>query len=268
MKKKKGGGGANWMDTYGDMVTLLLCFFVLLYSMSTISEEKWRAIVTSFNPRASQTPTATPGTDGPNADLESQGGDPSAVPTPDPLEETQEDIDLAIEQLYQAIKHYAEEEGLSNSISVTTDNGKVYVTFSETTFFNPDKSYILPASYPILDKVGEVLSGAAFAIDDVRVQGHTAQATANAPNPIPGDRRLASERATNVVIYIQEHTDREILDPAKLISEGLGQWHPIASNATAEERAKNRRVEMIVSGRNLEEELGDSIQHYETITTQ
>ena len=46
MKKKGGGGGgANWMDTYGDMVTLLLCFFVLLYSMSTVSEEKWRALV-------------------------------------------------------------------------------------------------------------------------------------------------------------------------------------------------------------------------------
>ena len=40
-KKSGGGGGANWMDTYGDMVTLLLCFFVLLYSMSTISEDKW-----------------------------------------------------------------------------------------------------------------------------------------------------------------------------------------------------------------------------------
>ena len=48
-KKSSGGGGANWMDTYGDMVTLLLCFFVLLYSMSTIDQEKFMLIVQSFN---------------------------------------------------------------------------------------------------------------------------------------------------------------------------------------------------------------------------
>ena len=56
------------MDTYGDMVTLLLCFFVLLYSMSTISEENWKALVMSFNPLATETLTATPGGDGPKAD--------------------------------------------------------------------------------------------------------------------------------------------------------------------------------------------------------
>ena len=72
MKKKKssGGGGANWMDTYGDMVTLLLCFFVLLYSMSTITEDKWKALVLSFNPDAQKTVTETDGNKGPSADME------------------------------------------------------------------------------------------------------------------------------------------------------------------------------------------------------
>ncbi len=44
-KKSGGGGGANWMDTYGDMVTLLLCFFVLLYSISTVDQNKWILLV-------------------------------------------------------------------------------------------------------------------------------------------------------------------------------------------------------------------------------
>ena len=52
--KKSGSGGANWMDTYGDMVTLLLCFFVLLYSMSSIDSEKWELLVKSFNPDATE----------------------------------------------------------------------------------------------------------------------------------------------------------------------------------------------------------------------
>ena len=51
-KKKSAEEGASWMDTYGDMVTLLLCFFVLLYSMSTVDAMKWELVVKSFNPNA------------------------------------------------------------------------------------------------------------------------------------------------------------------------------------------------------------------------
>ena len=56
MKKrnKPSGGGANWMDTYGDLVTLLLCFFVLLYSISTLDQAKWIQVVKSFNPDAKE----------------------------------------------------------------------------------------------------------------------------------------------------------------------------------------------------------------------
>jgi chemotaxis protein MotB len=62
-------------------------------------------------------------------------------------------------------------------------------------------------------------------------------------------------------VYIQEHCT---VDPARLVSEGMGQWRPVADNDTAEGRAKNRRVEMIISGRNLEEELASSLQQYST----
>lgn len=105
-----------------------------------------------------------------------------------------------------------------------------------------------------------MLSEASEAIDEVRVLGHTAQANPSRPNSVQVDRTLSSDRATNVIIYVQEHSD---VEPARLISEGIGQWRPIASNDTAEGRAKNRRVEMIVSGRNLEQELQSGITGYE-----
>ena len=252
-KSKGGGGGANWMDTYGDMVTLLLCFFVLLYSMSTISEEKYKAIVLSFNPNAVETPTATPGGDGPSADPEQGEG---------MLEMDQAQVDAQIDDLYEKLKEYvSSQQGTQGEISVTRGDGKVFIPFNQSVFFDGDSPVLREESLPVLDSVSEMLSAASDAIDEVRVLGHTAQADPNAINNPKKDRTLASQRATNVVIYVQEHST---LDPARLVSEGIGQWRPIADNSTSEGRAKNRRVEMIVSGRNIEEELKNGIQQFET----
>lgn len=249
-KKKSGGGGANWQDTYGDMVTLLLCFFVLLYSMSTISEDKWRALVTSFNPNAVQTPTETPGGEGPDADKDEGDG---------PL--SQEAIDQQMDELYEQIQEFVEQENRSQDISVFKDNGKVFVTFNQTVFFDGDSAVLREESKPILDSVSDILRGCADAIDEIRVVGHTAQARPDKANDPHTDRMLSSMRSTNVVVYIQE---QNAVDPGRLISEGVGQWRPVASNDTPEERAQNRHVEMIISGRDLEKELQGGIVEYHT----
>ena len=256
-KKKSGGGGANWMDTYGDMVTLLLCFFVLLYSISTISEENWKALVQTFNPDAILTETEIEGSKGPS----SENGEEGIMPDED--QETQDAIDEAIEELYQALKSYAAQEGLENTLSVIKEGGKVFVTFYDTTFFDGDSYELRRESYPILDKVSSILEQAAWAIDEVQVQGHTAQA-GDEPNPIPNDRRLAGNRSASVVIYIQQHTNPDVLNPGKLVSVGYGQWHPVGNNMTADGKAKNRRVEMIISGRDLDAVIPeDNFAHFE-----
>lgn len=252
-RKKSGSGGANWQDTYGDMVTLLLCFFVLLYSMSTISEENWKALVMSFNPDALQTLTETSGNDGPNADPNEEDGSGLGL--------SQEKIDEDMQELYDALVAYTQQAGMQNSISVTEGDGRVYVTFNQSVFFDGDEWELREESIPILQSVADMLSQASEAIDEVRMLGHTAQARPDSPNDPVVDRVLSAERAANALAYIQEHST---LDPARLISEGYGQWRPIASNDTAEGRARNRRVEMIVSGRNLEQELEDGLQQYQT----
>ncbi len=253
-KKSSGGGGANWMDTYGDMVTLLLCFFVLLYSMSTISEENWKAIVQSFNPSAVEDPRVTEGAGGPDAD---NSGDTGMMP----VEERQEEIEQDMESLLQQIQEFVQQQNLQDAVSVRQDGGKIFITFSQSVFFDGDSPVILKEAYPILDGVSDMLSSVAGSIDEVRIQGHTAR-PGKTPNRIKNDRALASNRATNVVIYLQEHGCT--VDPARLVSEGFGEWRPIAPNDTDEGRAKNRRVEMIISGRDLEAELEGkgAIQQY------
>ena len=255
-RKRSSGGGANWMDTYGDMVTLLLCFFVLLYSMSTISEDNWRAIVLSFNPNAAMAPTENSGNDGPVSD-------PSDGMGLDEIQTAQDEINETMEALYQALSNYLEEQDAENQnlISVTQGDGKVFITFNQAVFFDGDSAVLRSEAYPILDSVCTMLNDAVSAISEVRVLGHTAQAYANRPNDVAEDRMLSSERATNVIIYVQTHCS---VSPARLVSEGMGQWRPVASNDTPEERAKNRRVEMIISGRNLEQEMADDIKNYES----
>lgn len=246
------------MDTYGDMVTLLLCFFVLLYSMSTISEDNWKAIVQSFNPSAVEDPRVTEGAGGPDADNTGESGQM-------PVEEMQEQVEQDMQSLLQQIQEFVQQQNLQDAVTVSQDGGKIFITFSQSVFFAGDSSVIRQEAYPVLDSVSDMLSSVAESLDEVRIQGHTARA-GEGPNRVPNDRRLASERATNVVIYIQEHS---VVPPSCLVSEGFGEWRPIELNDTSENRAKNRRVEMIISGRDIEAELEEQggTQQYIVMTS-
>ena len=109
--------------------------------------------------------------------------------------------------------------------------------------------------------MGTIIGRAGSAIDELRVLGHTAQAYVDRANNVTVDRFLASNRSTVVLVYLQQ---MGILDPARMISMGFGQWRPVAANDSAENRAKNRRVELIVTGKNVMDSMGDQIEQYYT----
>lgn len=258
-KKKSSGGGANWQDTYGDMVTLLLCFFVLLYSMSTISEENWKALVMSFNPNADQTIREVQGgEDGPFADPPPDDPGPGLMPNPD--EEMQLETDM--ETLFQSLVNYVKSMNMEGSIAVSQGQGKVFVTFNQSVFFDGDDWELREESKPILENVGKMLSQVEKSVSEVRVMGHTAQANPDRPNTVNVDRNLSARRAATALAYIQQNCT---VDPARMISEGYGQWRPVALNDTEEHRAQNRRVEMVISAKTLEDgQIKDSFQEYYT----
>ena len=259
-KKKGGGGGANWMDTYGDMVTLLLCFFVLLYSMSTISEENWKKIVMSFNPNSILTQTDPEGHGGPFADPEVGDKNPGLQEIED--SPTQNEIDNMMEELFLALQNYTKQEGLESAVSVSQDGGRIYLKLMNEAMFRGDSYVLLPEAKQILGGVCSILDNAKSAIEEIRVEGHTAQQYADRANETVGDRRLASNRATEVTIFIQDNTT---IHPARICSVGWGQWHAIANNQNEANRAPNRRVELVISARNVEdEELGGTLSQFIT----
>lgn len=246
-KKHSGGGGANWMDTYGDMVTLLLCFFVMLYSMSNLDKEKWIALVQAFNPSATVEESATS-----QGSMASQNGQGL----------TQAQVDADIETLYEFMQNYVQQSGLNGQISVTKGNGYVFVSFDNTVFFDGNSYTLRDDGKAILDQVAQSISEVSESIDEIRVLGHTAQEVEDEPNNPTADRFLASNRAAVVTIYLQE---KNVIDPARLVSVGYGQWRPISDNDTSQGRAQNRRVELLITGLNIENSMEDDITQYYTI---
>ena len=253
-KKSSGGGGANWMDTYGDMVTLLLCFFVLLYSISTVDQKKWMIVVKSFNRDAIIKTEEPPG---PVGSSTSTGGD--GLPMTDVVES-------ALDDLYQFLLDYQAQEESLGDIQVSRGDNYVFISFNDAIFFTGDSFVLRQQGKDILDGLIPALQEVGPYVDELKVLGHTAQAGAG-PNPVPGDRRLASNRATEVVIYLQERLEEQIY-PGRLVVESFGQWRNVADNDTEANKAKNRRVEMVITGQNRADILQDSYQKYLTMATQ
>jgi chemotaxis protein MotB len=257
-KKKSGGGGANWMDTYGDMVTLLLCFFVLLYSMSTIDQSKWKAVVQSFNGSTNSAegtpPAGLPGLDG-------RGGGEGK-----PL--TEEEVEQALTKLYENLEKFVETQQSGAPVTVSKGDGYVFISFNDAIFFDGDSYVLRKDGQTALDTIVPALAEAGPYIDELRVLGHTAQASPDRANDPTADRFLASNRSTVVLLYLQEHIGVEKLDPARIVGMQYGQWRPIASNDSQESRMQNRRVELVIAGRDVESQLSDSVRRYYSMNDQ
>ncbi|MFI3173902.1 MAG: flagellar motor protein MotB [Bacillota bacterium] len=239
-KKKDEGGGAGWLATYGDMVTLLLCFFVLLYAMSSMDEVKWEMIVRSVNPATKETQVVMTQMD--------EDGEADTMAGGVEGEETEESMEIDVmDMLYEAIKEYVEENDLQEEVEVTQGEGFTFITFLNSIFFAGNEYDLRPEGEEMLDFLGIVLGEANAYIKEVQILGHTSQAEPNVPNDPRTDRFLSSDRAAEVATYLQTNSN---IEPYKLISTGFGQYRPISSFDTAEDRAKNRRVEIIITEHN------------------
>jgi Flagellar motor protein len=225
-----------WLNTYADMVTLILVFFVLLYSMSSIDQQKYRMLVKAF--------TADPKTIQEIQNLESQekgqgnadGGEAGGI------SQGQEGQIENLDELYNYLKDYVDKNNLEDSVQIEKGKNLVYVRFMSSLFFEADKAVLKPGGTTILDYVGKALGQIEPYIKFIRIDGHTAEAAPGTSKV--DDRQLSTDRANEVLTYLEK---RYIKNPAKLMAVGYGLYKPIAPNDTEVNRAKNRRVEILIA---------------------
>lgn len=212
---------SSWMTTYSDLVTLLLCFFVLLFAFSNLDVKKFQGIMAYFQ--------------GSRGVLDGS----NVIEIPDLRD--QEEIDL--EELKSALEEYASSSNLEEEITVSIDERGLIIRFMDRVLFDPGKAELKPEAKEILDTVAEILQRDEFKDKAIKVEGHADTTPVSPKDGFPTNWELSTARATNVLRYLVEQRG---IEGERISASGYSYYRPIAPNDTKENKAKNRRVDIVI----------------------
>lgn len=253
-------GSPAWMATFSDLMNLLLCFFVLLFSMSTVDAQKFEAMAESF----SQTFSVFQGgakaigdgilisngvsqlnelddyinSTGKAEDAETESKDTLEEFEAAQMEKIEQQQLQKSEELAETVQEVVKEDNLEEQINVEFTSQYVSLTLNGALLFDSGSDSLKEEAAPILDKVAQILTRYAESV--IEIEGHTD----NVPihnSRFANNNELSSFRALSVFDYFVAHSS---INPAMIKHAGRGEYVPIADNATPEGRAKNRRVEI------------------------
>ena len=267
-KKKKddggGGGGAPaWMATFSGLMNLLLCFFVLLFSMSSVEESKWEEVVSSMTSAFSIFSSGSTSIGSGSLvgigtsqlsnldEYYSSMGQSSTEDGDDMVDKHEQPEKSAIDEVNEAskaetaemldkISEMTERYSLYGDINVAADPEGRYVelTVSGSLLFDSGSAQLKNECLPLLSKVGDILK--VYSGHFIDIIGHTDNVPMRS-SKYASNMELSSARAISTAMYL---ADSKGLDIKKLSWTGRGEYEPIAKNDTAEGRAMNRRVEI------------------------
>lgn len=224
-----------WMGTYGDMVTLLLCFFVLMFASSSVDAGKFEQIAASFS---KQTIIDTASLDG-FTDALGNG----IIEMPQVKGESDKEYELIQEgaselsKLASDFKTYFAENNMQNSIEIETNEQYLTLSFNDGILFDSGKADIKEEATPVLTMIAEELLK--YPENNIKIEGHTDNVPINTEK-YPNNWYLSAARAISVAIFF---TDLGF-EPNRISTEGYGEYNPKVPNDTPENRSINRRVEI------------------------
>jgi chemotaxis protein MotB len=261
-----------WVIPYADLLTLLMAMFIALFAMSTVDQSKFKALAIGFNEALngpsldsgvfSKTPGDSPLDGGTGAGTsQEQGGavgpDNKANTTKVLASLAEQNANLEAQKslerksligVEKKIQDAAKQQGLAGNLSLRLEErGLVVTVVTDQVLFDAGSAALKPQGESILHLVEDALN----AVDNpILIEGHT-DSTPIASAQYPSNWELSGGRAASVARYFEGLG----MDAKRLRPEGLGEQFPIASNATAEGRAKNRRVEIIVQSKLVDQAL-------------
>jgi chemotaxis protein MotB len=222
-------GAPAWVVTFGDLMSLLLCFFVLLLSFSEMDRNKYR-IVSGAMKNAFGIQRKKPVFESPRGQkMISKEFDQAIV-----LIKVQDIIDPIKQELEDDFQEF------KTSIEIAVEEEEITIRMMGEATFDTGRAVLKKNFAPLLLKIGEVLSKTK---GEIIIAGHTDNIPLNG-GPYRSNLGLSMARAGSVAEYLLKSTS---IDPKRLSTMGFGEYRPLESNDTEQGRQKNRRVEIIVT---------------------
>ncbi|GFZ30959.1 chemotaxis protein MotB [Clostridium zeae] len=213
----------QWLIPFSSTTLVLLILFILLYSFSTMDEKSLSSIPASLQGL-----------------LAGQGAKGKAQSTVT-VENTVSDLEKKanIDEIYTKFKKVIEDNKLGASVEVKQDDRGVILQLKDSMLFESGKADLIPDSKNLLDKLGNLIKTVP---NNIIVEGHTDNVPINTYK-FQSNWDLSASRAVNVVKFF---IDQENVNAARFTAAGFGEYKPIVDNSTAENRAKNRRINILI----------------------
>ncbi len=199
------------MVTFADLVTLILVFFILLFSMSSVDNQKFQTVVNSLTHSDSLASVE-------NKSQQSQ----------------------KLDNILAKVQDYLQENKLQHVITAKRDERGVVLILQEQVLFETGQADILKRGTPFLDELGRLFSTIP---NDIKVEGHTDNRPIHTYR-YPSNWELSAARASGVIRYLTNHFS---LSANRFEAIGYGDTKPLVPNTSNDNLQKNRRVEIIIS---------------------
>lgn len=239
----------RWLATYADMMNNLLVLFMVLYAMSVMDLEKFKALAVQFNNKlASNTVIETQVESGGASDngIIDIPEDSETPETPSAPEDTAQNESAAqFDALYERLKTGIEAQGYSSLIDLEKEDAYIKFKFKNSVLFYPDSAEMRQVGIDVLAYVGKLLIEVDPYIQSIEIGGHTAQISdeSNSNNNFFA-WELSSDRAISVLKYLVKNCG---FVQSKMEIAGYSHYDPVGDNTTEEGRSDNRRVEIKVN---------------------
>ena len=234
--KKVRRGAPAWLLTYGDMTTLLLTFFILMFTTAEIEGRELQLILSAFKGSLGMFKGGMTLSEGVLAEL---GQQVESLPAKEKGSQLAKAIEKAVSIFQPEVK--------SRKVKITEDQRGIVISLIADAFYESGSPELTQEGLTVIDKLGQFLSSGEFEENDIRVEGHTDNTPVSPDSAFyfkyPTNWELSSARAVKIIrILNEEHNIRG----NNLEAIGYGEYQPVESNDIEEGRAYNRRIEIVI----------------------